>query len=183
MTALPARPAFCAGLAVAALAGCTDPASDPQRFADQQELANIRVAHIVPRTAPAALVRALRQSCIDAPADLAARRAGLRAAGYIPGAPHRAGLEPWVSDDRRPMVLLSGDGRICAVRAMARAGQEQAIRSAVAGWYPGAAPIMTGGEVGETLWPLPPSGRTAIALSRHAGGPNQNEITVAYLRH
>lgn len=139
------RVAGLAGLLL--LAGCapeavTAPRSGPDVPPELFELANMRHANVVPKSSPAALVAAFEKFCLDGARNPAQAAARLRAADYV-AVPQAApnGLTAFVVDDSRPMVLVSDDGRTCAVGAAARTGQTARIRAMIAQRFPAATPL------------------------------------------
>lgn len=162
------------------IAGCASGAND-MTAAERHELSNMPEFFMVPPTRPAALVASFRRYCVETPDDIAARSAMLRAADYVPMGGWTDGKRSFVVQDRRPMVILSESGRLCAVRAKARSGQDSAIRREIAGAYPDAR-VMPASENYDAAWETVPDQREVIALIRTPGGPDENEFTIALMR-
>lgn len=130
-----------AGAALFALASGRAPASvAPNAGPDAHELSNLDVRNIAPKSSPAAMARVFKDSCPHGPQGFAAAEAGLRKAGFVP-MPGDGGMVAFVSDDRRPMVLVNRNGRSCAVGAMARTGQTDRLRRLVAERFPKAVAV------------------------------------------
>lgn len=127
--------------ALAILAGCTpSPPITPESF----ELANIDPDNIVPKSSPAALVRAFSDFCVDQIGNLGALPDLLRSRDYVAVPELRPnGLYLYVVDDKRPMVMLSegAQSSTCAVAAESRTGQTNRVLSFVATEFPEARPI------------------------------------------
>ncbi|OIQ05458.1 MAG: hypothetical protein AUK60_10135 [Rhodobacteraceae bacterium CG2_30_10_405] len=125
------------------LAACTAAPAATQAVAPEvYELANMRPGNVVPKSSPAALVSAFGKYCLDGPPDPAGVAARLRAADYV-AVPQTTpnGITAFVVDDSRPMVMVSDDGRTCAVGAASRTGQSARIRGLIAKRFPGATPL------------------------------------------
>jgi len=137
------------------------------------ELANINPANIVPKTSPAALVRAFDAFCvdrIDAPDSIPK---ALIAADYV-AVPGAGGARPavFVVDDRRPLVMLTRgpatDG--CAVAAEPRTGQSQRVQTYVATRFPDAVQVDPArvGPTAEAAWYLRDRQATIFVLREGA---------------
>ena len=141
-----------AGMAIlvfpALVAACAAPATEADTVPKQTvapevyEFANMRRSNIVPKSSPTALVAAFEKFCLNgshAPARVAAN---LRSADYV-AVPKQEpdGVTAFVVDDTRPMVMVSDNGRTCAVGATSRSGQTARIRDMIARRYPGAATL------------------------------------------
>lgn len=139
-------PRWLAALAVPVLvAACaapqTEAATAPGQVAAPEiyELANMRPGNVVPKSSPSALMSAFTKYCLDGSRDPARVGASLRSADYV-AVPQTApnGITAFVVDDSRPMVMVSQDGRTCAVGAASRTGQTARIRSMIAERFPAA---------------------------------------------
>ncbi|MFN3274518.1 MAG: hypothetical protein ACK41U_07590 [Paracoccus sp. (in: a-proteobacteria)] len=150
-------------------------------FGERQELANITPNLMVPATRPASLIASFKRYCVEMPSDSAARTAQLRATDYIPMGGWINGFRSFVVADMRPMVILTEDGKRCAVRARARTGQTSAISREIARTWPAARQISPPRRY-EAAWETSPGQAEVIGLLRHAGGPSQNEITLVLTR-
>ncbi len=139
----------------AAVAACAPFGAEPVQTApapdvvapEVYELANIRPDNVVPKSSPSALVNTFEDFCLDGSHDPAQVAARLRRAGFVavpkalPGAPQAAQpttITADVVDDRRPMVMISEDGRTCAVIALSRTGQTARIQEMIAQRFPSA---------------------------------------------
>lgn len=167
----PAVATICA-LPLAAISSC-GPATpvDPTIF----ELANIHPANIVPKTSPAALIKAFDEFCverIDAPDTIPA---ALIAVDYV-AVPGPGGGRPdvFVVDDRRPLVMLmpGPDTDGCAVAAEPRTGQSQRVRTYMATRFPEAVPVDPArvGPTAEAAWHL--RDRQAVIFVLREGAPS-----------
>ena len=117
--------AVAALLAAGVLAGCAPGAGQgPEAL----ELANIAESNIVPKSSPAQFARAFERFCLDTPAE--ARAETLRAADYVPFAPVRASsrVRTFVVDDRRPAVMLAGEGDCACTRPAHTAAKPMASK-------------------------------------------------------
>ncbi|WP_323035495.1 hypothetical protein [Pararhodobacter sp.] len=133
---------------------------------EQYEYANLRPSNIVPKSSPAALVTAFERFCLDGGRDVSLVSQRLRRADYV-AAPRDADSEvmAFVVDDRRPMVLLSRDGRYCAVAAESRTGQTARITAMLARRFPGARPVDNRSEAAG----VPVAGITVQTTGSNAG--------------
>lgn len=140
--AWPIRLAWLAVPAVAA--ACNVPGADPDPIGvpvtpDVYELANIRHSNIVPKSSPATLVATFETYCLDGPSDVQRVAAKLRAADFVAVPKDQpSAITAFVVDDSRPLVMLSDDGRTCAVVAKSRTGQTTRIQRMIASRFPGA---------------------------------------------
>lgn len=157
------------------MAGCV-PAADgtqqrPAHTAELYEFANIRESNIIPKSSPAALVKAFEKFCLDAGRDAKGVARQLRAADYV-AAPNYAtnGQAAFVVDDTRPMVVISDDGRFCAVVAKSRTGQTARIRSMIDQRFAGARSIAPATLKTEIL--VQTSGRNAGLVTLRRLAPN-----------
>lgn len=152
----------------AVLAGCA-----PARPAtpDRHELANILPGNIVPKSSPAQLARTFETFCLNGPRDFAAAERALRQAVYVPLPSQGRGITGFVVDDKRPMVLVSSDGRSCGVGAQSHTGQTERIRTLVAKRFPTARPVDASrfGQDLEQAWQVPGTG---ILFLQRMGQPN-----------
>ena len=144
-----------AATTAAVLAGCTpSPPITPESF----ELANIDPDNIVPKSSPAALVRAFSDFCVDQIGNLGALPDLLRSRDYVAVPKLRANGQFlfFVVDDKRPMVMLSegAQSSTCAVAAESRTGQTNRVLSFVATEFPEARPIDPAriGPTAEAAW-------------------------------
>ncbi|MGQ0610599.1 MAG: hypothetical protein ACT4N9_05790 [Paracoccaceae bacterium] len=148
------RAQVCAMLFVAgAGAACTSPGTPPQpgQIAPElYELANIRPSNIVPKSSPSTLVKTFEAYCLDGAHDPARVGARLRSAGFVevptdilgqPTVTQPTNVTAYAVDDTRPLVMLSSDGRTCAVAAESRTGQTARIREMIAQRFPSARPL------------------------------------------
>ena len=163
-----------------AVAACTG-TGDDSTFAEQQELANIKIKNIVPLASGAVLMNTFRAVCLDGDPSVTARTARLRAAGYVPVGGWRNGVRRFVTDTAEPMVQISDDGGLCGVHARARTGQEAEIRQRIAQWFPKAQPVATSDPL-KTIWTTGRAPNEGIGILRNPRGRGQNEISVALLR-
>lgn len=129
-------------LTVVVAAGCV-PASRTEvtaraPTAELYEFANMRESNLVPKSSSAALVKAFEKFCFDSGRDAKAVAKKLRAADFV-AAPNTSanGQTAFVVGDTRPMVVISDDGRFCAVVAQSRTGQTARIRSMIDRRFPG----------------------------------------------
>lgn len=148
------RPHICAMLFAASFAAaCAQPAAPPQPGAvapELFELANIRPSNVVPKSSPSTLVKTFESFCLDGSHDPARVAARLRSASFVevpkelPGWPSLAqqtNVTAFVVDDTRPMVMISADGRTCAVAAESRTGQTARIQEMISERFPSAQPL------------------------------------------
>ena len=168
-----------AALASAALlAGCSAEGLSP----DEAEVANIRKAHIVPKSSPGQLVNAFDRFCVKAPTNAKAREADLRGANYVPyRSKPRKGVQIWVVDSTRPAIGVSD--AMCLVRARSRTGQTEKLRRYVAEAFPTAksiAPQPLGRDI-EQAWALP--GDRILATQRTAGLGNHTAYSLILFSH
>ena len=163
-----------------AVAACTG-TGDDSTFAEQQELANIKIKNIVPLASGAVLMNTFRAVCLDGDPSVTARTARLRAAGYVPVGGWRNGVRRFVTDTAEPMVQISDDGGLCGVHARARTGQEAEIRQRIAQWFPKAQPVATSDPL-KTIWTTGRAPNEGIGVLHNPRGRGHNEISVALLR-
>ncbi len=173
------RRAFAAS-ALVALAACTG-VDDDSSFAEQQELANIKLKNIVPLSSGSTLAKTFETVCLNGASSVEGRTAQLRAAGFVPVGGWRDGMRSFVIDTSEPMVRMSRDGRVCGVTARARTGQDAEIRKRIATWFPQATPVATS-DVTKTIWLTGRASKEAIGITREARGRNENTISVALVR-
>ncbi|MGA1684583.1 MAG: hypothetical protein ACO38S_08740 [Gemmobacter sp.] len=171
--------AVAALMAAGVLAGCAPGAGQgPEAI----ELANIAEPNIVPKSSPAQFARAFERFCLDTPAE--ARAETLRAADYVPFAPVRASsrVRTFVVDDRRPAVMLAGEGD-CAVAAEARTGQSARVARLVAARFPAARPVEPArlGPNVEAAW-LSRSGGPVILTLRQLRPGHPSRYTLALVQ-
>ena len=156
------RTAVAALASAALLAGCSADGLSP----DEAEVANISRAHVVPKSAPAAFVKAFDRFCANAPDSASALEADLRGSNYVPyRSKPRKGVQVWVVDSKRPAVGVSET--MCLVQARSRTGQTERVRRYVADTFPDArptAPAPFGRDI-EQAWALP--GNRILATRRH----------------
>ncbi|MDP4033006.1 MAG: hypothetical protein Q8P60_09200 [Pseudorhodobacter sp.] len=106
------------------------------------ELANMRPGNVVPKSSPTALVGAFTKYCLNGSHDPANVATRLRSVDYVVVPQVGAtGISAYVVDDRRPMVMVSNDGRTCAVGAKSRTGQTARIQNMIAQRFPAATAI------------------------------------------
>ena len=175
------RPVLRLLLPLALMAGCVSPVPGPGAGADAFELANLRPAHAIPRTAPTRLIATFETTCLDGPQDPDRAAAALRAQDYVETR-SRGQTRGFVVDDSRPAVLLGRDGRSCAVAAKARTGQSERIRAMVARRFPGASALdpARAGPRSERAWGLPGGGM--IVLNRMILPGRPSELLLIHLR-
>ncbi len=177
---MPGQPALRAGLpalAMAALAAC---GADDSSFAERQELANTHPAVAMDKVAGPRLVKTFQQFCLEGSPDPAARTARLRAAGFVPAGGWHGNVRDFVTDDRRPLVRLSRDGKSCAVRARATTGQTVAIHGAIGKWFPQAVQVRNSDIT--QIWQTGRKPGEGIAITRSGLGPQRNEIMLALIQ-
>ena len=116
------------------LAACS---ASPAYSPDAYELGNLDPANQIPKSSPAQLADTFKRVCLDGPADFVAAEAALRGAGFVPY-PTRGDYVTFVSDDRRPAILISRRGEGCAVAALSRTGQAERLSALVAQSFPDA---------------------------------------------
>lgn len=165
-------------LSLAALAACRG--DDDSTFAERQELANTSPRVAVNKAEGSRLVQVFQQFCLEGAADPASRSARLRAAGYVPAGGWRRGMRDFVTNDRRPLVRLTRDGRSCAVGARASTGQTVAIRAAIGTWFPQAAKVRNSGA--SEIWATGRRPGEGIGITRNPLGPHDNEIILALMQ-
>ncbi len=144
------------------LSGC-----DPQYDAREAELRNFKPTHLVPKSSPAALVKAFDTYCIEGPKSPSELRKKLESAGYVAyTAQPRDGVHSFVVDNKRPAVLITSDG--CAVAAASRSGHTERLRSYVASTFPNAKtidPAPLGDQI-EDAWVVPTEPKRVVATQR-----------------
>jgi hypothetical protein len=154
------------------LPGCSPAVPAPEAL----ELANLRPWNAVPATPPTRLVASFERVCLDGPHDPDSAAATLRAMDYVEAAGRRdPAVRGFVADDDRPAVLISGDGRACAVAARARTGQTARIAAMVARRFPAAAeadPARLGPRT-ERAWATPGGGFVLLNRVIVAGRPSE----------
>ncbi len=164
-------------LGISVLAGCTTAGLGP----DALEIANIRHYNEVPRSSPAALVRAFDRFCVNRPKDPDAADALLRGASYVP-LRKRSGSDArvYLVDDRRPAVVLGRN--ICLVQAKSRTGQTEKTRAFVAGAFPGARPMSpeSFAEDIEQAWIVPGDPPVVIATQRRLEPGNKSRYSLIF---
>lgn len=165
-----------AAVALSAVAACS--ASDDSTFAERQELANTAFTAAVPKSSGRTLTATFKRFCLEPSAEGGDRSAALRAAGFVPQGGWRGDLREYVTNDSRPAVRISQDGRLCGVRARAQTGQDTAIRAAVKAWYPQAVTLKSGDQ--RDIWQIGPA--EGIAIQRLPRSPHYNEILLAHIQ-
>ncbi len=168
--------------AVVSLAGCVG-ANDDSTIAERRELGNIRPWNVVPNASPRTLVATFKRYCLDGPADAARAAAMLRSASFVPQGGWVGGLRAFVVDDSRPQVIISDDGRGCAVSALSRTGQTQALTEMIADRLPQAQALGPTGRAVEQVWATGRTPRERILLIRDGTPAPLNKITIALQRH
>jgi hypothetical protein len=175
-------------LAVPALvAACASPGAPPARTPvatpEVFELANMRPSNVVPKSSPKALVSAFQKYCLNGPHDPARVAASLRAADFVavPNASSN-GVSAFVVDDSRPMVMISQNGRTCAVAAAARTGQTARIRSMIAGQFPQARPVDPATVSPNTELAVNAPGTGVIFVQRLASEISNSRLILGVLR-
>ncbi|HHW34572.1 MAG TPA: hypothetical protein GXX24_10605 [Paracoccus solventivorans] len=165
-------------LSLAALAACSG--DDDSTFAERQELANTSPRMAVNKAEGSRLVRVFQEFCLDGAADPATRSARLRAAGYVPAGGWRGGMRDFVTNDRRPLVRLTRDGRSCVVGARASTGQTVAVHAAIGRWFPRAAKVRDTGAT--EIWLTGRRAGEGIGITHNRRGPHDNEIILALMQ-
>ena len=128
-------------LVAACAAPQTEAANAPRQVVAPEiyELANMRPSNIVPKSSPDTLVATFKKYCLNGAHDAAKVAASLRSADFVAVPQTGAnGITAFVVDDSRPMVMVSDDGRTCAVAAESRTGQTARIRGMIAQQFPAA---------------------------------------------
>ena len=146
---------------ILALTACSTGPVSP----DTAELANIRQSYQVPRSSPAAFVRAFNTYCLNGPTDPGAAETRLRSAGYVPlPGRQRSSARAFVADDLRPLVAVSD--RMCLVRAKARTGQTERLERHITSALPNATAVdpKAFGPTIEQAWRVP--GPAIVATER-----------------
>jgi hypothetical protein len=140
------RPKWLAALSLGLLtAGCGPSELYPElppMTPEQYEYANMSSSNVIPKSSPAAFEKAFDSFCLAGGSSFASISAKLRKSDYI-AAPKRVQNQQtaFVVDDKRPMVVLSDDGRFCAVVAQSRAGQSARIQRFISARFPKARPL------------------------------------------
>ena len=178
MRGQPALRAGLSALALAALAACAG--DDDSSFAERQELANTPPWRAMHKVTGPRLVGTFQQFCLEGADDAESRMARLRAAGFVPAGGWRDGMRDFVTNDTRPAVRLSREGRNCAVLARANPGQNAAIHTAIGKWFPQAAQLQDTGLT--QIWQTGSKPGEGIAVARTGLGPNSNEIMLALIQ-
>ena len=172
------------------VAACAVPTVGPDPAAaavppEIYELANIRPCYVVPKSSPATLVATFEKYCLDGSHDPARVAGALRAADFVavPRA-EQATVTSFVVDESRPLVMLSDDGRACAVGAVARTGQFARIQSMIASRFPGAQPLdrSTAGVETELAVQVTGSNAGVIFVSRLAPTISNSRLILGILR-
>lgn len=128
---------------VAALASaCTQPAPEGS---DAHELANFAQSNLMPKSSPRQVVATFEKACLNG----FATESDMRSAGFVP-LPRDDKATAYVSDDTRPNVAMTADGKGCSIAAASRTGQTDALRAMVAERFPDARPMdgATAGRLG-----------------------------------
>ena len=163
-------------MALVSLGGCG--ATDDSSLAERHELANTSPLSATPKSSGKTLVRTFQTFCLTGSSDAADRTKRLRQAGFVPAAGWSGGLREFVTNDSRPAVRISRDGRLCAVNARAQTGQNVAIQNAITAWFPHARSLKTRGQ--DEIWQIGPN--DGIATKRGSRGPHYNEIMLARIQ-
>lgn len=161
------------------VAGCIAGDTTPETL----ELANMNPANVIPKSSPAQLVAGFERYCLDtAPAAVPA---ALRGSDYVE-VPRRAGgrVRSFVVDDRRPAVMLSDDGRACAVAAASRTGQTERLRAMVARRFPGAVPVDPAriGSRTEQAWAVPGAAGGIVFVQRLTAPAQPSRLILGFQR-
>ncbi len=170
-------------------AACAQPADDPAPAAavtpEAYELANIRATNIIPKSSPATLVATFEKYCLDAPHNSARIASALRAADFVAvPTSNAASITAFVVDDSRPMVMVSDDGRTCAVAAKSRTGQTARIQRMIATRFPQARPLDPGTVAANTELAVRLAGAQAgvVFLQRLAPTISNSRLILGIMR-
>ncbi|MFN3644479.1 MAG: hypothetical protein ACK4TB_16335 [Gemmobacter sp.] len=139
-------------------------------------------ANVIPKSSPAQLVATFERYCLDTAAPAAA----LKRADYV-AVPRRAGstIASFVVDDRRPAVMLSDDGRACAVAVASRSGQTERLRAMVARRFPGARPVDPAriGQQTEQAWAIPGAAGGIVFVQRLTAPAQPSQLILGIQRN
>jgi hypothetical protein len=147
------------------------------------EFANMRPSNMVPKSSPAAFEKAFNGYCLNGGASLETIAAKLRKDDYIATPRQTAeGQTAFVVDDSKPMVIVSNDGRYCAVMATARSGQTARIHRFIANRFPKATPIANDKRQNEIFIQTNGTPKGMIALKRLVSRGEGSRVLLAFFR-